>query len=339
MGVTIKDVAREAGISTATVSKVMNGSYSISQETIDRVNAVMKKLDYHPNARARNLAQQSNKTVVFVTSLQKNVGFTNPHMFEMMCGLENSLAKKGYSLVLKSLETEDAPKYIKETFDVKMADGFIIHASLLSEELDEIISKNEIPHLVLGMPNFDSHLSWIDVNNKHAGELAAKYLLSCGYCSVAFIGGRPEDKISMHRLNGVLSVLKEHDVVQPQNYIKYGDSETKSGYKMTEDIISLKKRPQAIICANNYLAYGCVSAIRDQGLKIPEDIGILTFDDFPFSKLLEPNLTVVNIDVYDLGYEAGKNILKIVRKPNVHIQSYITYPSIIQRESTMNKVR
>ena len=92
-------------------------------------------------------------------------------------------------------------------------------------------------------------------------------------------------------------------------------------------------------CANNYLAYGCVSAIKDQGLRIPDDIGILTFDDYPFSKLLEPNLTVVNIDVYDLGYEAGKNILKIIRKPNVHIQSYITYPSIIQRESTLHKVR
>lgn len=339
MGVTIKDVAREAGISTATVSKVMNGSYSISQETIDRVNAVMKKLDYHPNARARNLARQSNKTVVFVTSLQKNVGFTNPHMFEMMCGLENSLSKKGYSLVLKNLNPEEAPKYIKETFDMKMSDGFIIHASLLSESLDEVISGNEIPHLVLGMPSFESHFSWIDVDNKLAGELAAKYLLSCGYCSVSFIGGRPEDKISMHRLNGVLSMLKEHDVVQPQNYIKYGDSEMKSGYEMTKEVISLKKRPQAVICANNYLAYGCVSAIKEQGLRIPDDIGILTFDDYPFSKLLEPNLTVVNIDVYDLGYEAGKNILKIIRKPNVHIQSYITYPSIIQRESTLHKVR
>ena len=339
MGVTIKDVAREAGVSIATVSKVINGSYSISKETIARVNDVMKKLDYHPNTRARNLAQKSNRTIVFVTSLEKNVGFTNPHMFEMMCGLENYLSKKDYSLVLRSLTTDEAPDYIKETFDVKKADGFIIHASLLSEKLDETISKNEIPHLVLGMPNFESHMSWIDVNNKHAGEIAAKYLLACGYCSLAFIGGRPEDKISMNRLEGVLTMLKEHDVVQPQNYIKYGESATNSGFELTREIIELDHRPEAIICANNYLAYGCVSAIKESGLSIPKDIGVLTIDDFPFSKLLDPQLSVVNIDVYDLGYEAGKNILKIVRNPNVHIQSYITNPNIIQRESTVNNMR
>ena len=82
-----------------------------------------------------------------------------------------------------------------------------------------------------------------------------------------------------------------------------------------------------------------MNAIKECGLSIPKDIGVLTFDDFPFSKLLDPQLSVVNIDVYDLGYEAGKNILKIVRNPNVHIQSYITNPNIIQRESTVNNMR
>lgn len=107
MAVTIKDVAKQAGVSTATVSKVMNGSYSISQETVDRVKRVMQELDYHPNLRARNFVKQSTKTIVFVTSLGKNAGFSNPYMFEMVCGIEHVLTEKGYSLILKSMSSID----------------------------------------------------------------------------------------------------------------------------------------------------------------------------------------------------------------------------------------
>lgn len=337
MAVTIKDVAKAAGTSTATVSKVMNGSYSISQETIDRVNRVMKELDYHPNMRARNLSHQANQTVYFVAALGKNAGFSNPHMFEMMCGLEHTLSRKGYSLVVRNILPTEAPEFIKECADTKTADGFILHASIITKELDEVIYKREIPHLVLGMPNFDSHFCWIDVDNKYAGEVAVKHLLTCGYRSVAYIGGTEEDFISMHRLEGVLSVLDQHDVIRPKNYVQYGASVTDSGYAMTEQVLSGKQRPEAIICANNYLAYGCVKAIQDQGLQIPEDIGVLTFDDYPFSQLLRPMLTVVDIDVYDLGIEAGKTILQIIKKPHMHVQSYITYPAIIQRDSTVKR--
>lgn len=98
MAVTIKDVAKQAGVSTATVSKVMNGSYSISQETIDRVKKVRQELDYHPNLRARNFVTQSTKTIVFVTSLGKNAGFANPHMFEMVCGGACLNGKKAIAL-------------------------------------------------------------------------------------------------------------------------------------------------------------------------------------------------------------------------------------------------
>ena len=333
MSVTIKDVAKAAGTSTATVSKVMNGSYSISEETIERVTRVMKELNYHPNTRARNLSHKASNTVVFATTLGKNMGFQNPHMFEMLCGLEHSLSKKGYSLVVKDIQPSETAAYVKECSDTKAADGFILHASVISPELDEIIYKNEIAHLVLGMPDFENHFNWIDVDNKYAGEVAIKHLLSCGYCSVAFIGGMENDCISMHRLSGVLSVLNQHEVILPKGFVQYGESLTDSGYDMTKQVLSGKSKPEAIICANNYLAFGCVNAIHDLGLKIPKDIGVLTFDDYPFSQLMHPQLTVVNIDVYDLGAEAGKTIIQIIKKPHMHVQSYITYPSIIQRDS------
>lgn len=334
MTATIKDVAKKAGTSTATVSKVMNGSYSISQATIDKVMQAMKELNYHPNLRAKNFAKQSTKTVIFVTSIGKEAGFSNPHMFEIMCGLEHALSEKGYALIVKNISEEKACEYIKNAVETKQVDGFVIHASVISVKLDELIFQMSIPHLVIGNPNFSSHFCWIDIDNKLAGELAAKHLLEKGYQSLAFIGGREEDKISMHRLQGVLSVLNEHDVIVPKNYVQHGESDCDSGYAMTELVLNQSEKPDAIICANNYIAYGCVSALHDKEIQIPNEIGVVTFDDYPFSKILKPMLTVIDIDVFDMGVQAGKYILQKIRKPNLYVQSYITFPTLIIREST-----
>lgn len=334
MAATIKDVAKRAGTSTATVSKVMNGSYSISQPTIDKVNRAMEELNYHPNLRAKNFAKQSTKTVIFVTSLGKDTGFSNPHMFEIMCGLEHALSEKGYTLIVKNISEENACDYIKNAADTKMADGFVIHASVISVKLDELIFEMSIPHLVIGNPNFNSHFCWIDIDNKLAGELAAKHLLEKGYQSLAFVGGKQEDKISMHRLQGVLSVLSEHDVIVPRDYVQHGESDCDSGYAMMEQILNKSNRPDAVICANNYIAYGCVNALHDKGIAIPEQMAVVTFDDYPFSRILKPMLTVVDIDVFDMGVQAGKYILQKIKKPNLYVQSYITFPMLVLREST-----
>lgn len=334
MAVTIKDVAKMAGVSTATVSKVMNGSYSISQKTIDHVHEVMEELNYYPNLRARNFARQSTKQVLFLTTLGENAGFFNPHMFEIMSGLECALGKKGYLLSVKNISPLEAPDFVKEVFESKMVDGVVIHASVISRKLDELIRYREIPHIVLGMPDFASHFCWLDIDNKLAGEMAANFLLRCGYQSLAFVGGTDEDKISAHRLAGVLSVLKEYDVIIPKYHLRYGESDCDSGFKMTQEILQNRNLPDAIICANNYIAYGCVNALKENGIRIPEDMGVVTFDDYPFSQILNPKLTVINIDVYDMGIQAGKLILNKMKKPNLQVQFYCTLPSITVREST-----
>lgn len=334
MGATIKDVAKRAGTSTATVSKVMNGSYSISQETANRVRRAMEELDYHPNLRAKNFARQSARTIVFVAELGKGTGFSNPHMFEILCGLEQVLAEREYALEVRNITAQSCADFIQDTAESKQADGFVIHASVISQELDELLFRQEIPHIVIGNPNFNSHFCWIDIDNRLAGELAAKHLLERGCQSVAYIGGKPEDQISARRLDGVLTVLQEHDVLLPREYVKKGESVCDSGYRMTMEILEARRRPDALVCADNYIAYGCVNALHDRGILIPEEMKVITFDDYPFSQILKPMLSVVNIDVYDMGVQAGKYILQKIKRPNLYVQSHITFPTLIAREST-----
>lgn len=338
MAVTIKDVAKLAGTSTATVSKVLNGSYSISQKTIDKVHRAMEELNYHPNLRARNFARQSTRQVLFLTTLGENAGFSNPHMFEIMSGLEWTLGSKGYLLCVKSITPEEAPEFVKEVFESKMVDGIVIHASVISRRLDELIRFKEVPHIVLGQPDFPSHFCWLDIDNKLAGEIAANYLLQCGYQSLSFIGGTDKDKISARRLSGVLSVLEEYDVTLPRHHLQYGESDCDSGFQMTQSLLQNQDLPDAIICANNYIAYGCVNALKENHIKIPEDMGVLTFDDYPFTQILEPKLTVVDIDVYDMGTQAGKLIINKMRKPNLQVQLYCTLPSVTKRGSTKEQL-
>lgn len=131
--------------------------------------------------------------------------------------------------------------------------------------------------------------------------------------------------------------MNEHDVLIPGGHLRRGTSDCDSGYAMTEELLSQKERPDAIICANNYIAYGCVMALKEQGTAIPEEIGVITFDEYPLSRILKPMLTVVDIDVFDMGYQTGKCILSKIRKPNLTVRYYSTLPSVLERESTRKK--
>ncbi len=224
MGATIKDVAKLAGTSTATVSKVMNGSYSISQETADKVRKAMEELDYHPNLRAKNFARQSARTIIFVAELGKGTGFANPQMFEILCGFGGSAGTEGLYACSQEYSSGRLCGIYPECSGYQAGRRVCDPCVSDFQALDELLFTHEIPHIVIGNPNFNSPFLLLDIDNRLAGELAAKHLLERGCQSVAFIGGKPEDQISARRLDGVLTVLKEHDVLLPREYVKKGES-------------------------------------------------------------------------------------------------------------------
>ena len=187
MGVTIKDVAKAAGTSVSTVSKVINGHYSISEETADRVRKVIKELNYFPSASAQSIAKGATKIVTMLTSLTPNTAFRNPHMFEIVAGLEETLRSRGYRLHLRGVDATNAYDVAEEIISRRSADALAIHVSVMTHPLSGLLTKLRFPHIVLGMPNFESQVCWIDNNNVYSGTIAASYLLSQGYHKIAFI--------------------------------------------------------------------------------------------------------------------------------------------------------
>lgn len=334
MGVTIKDVAQAAGVSISTVSKVLNGHYSISEKTADHVRRVMGELNYYPSANAQNFASGASRTVVLLADLSPNMAFRNPHMFEIVAGLEGALRKRGYRLILQGTDETSACGLAEEIISRRSADAIAIHVGVMSHPLSAVLTRLQFPHIVLGMPNFDSQVCWIDNNNTYSGTVAASYLLSQGYRKIAFIGGKYYDLGSAHRLQGVKQGLTNAGFQLEDQYIWLGDSTRADGFRMTTKLLDQKTLPDAIICANNYIALGCVDALHKRGMRIPEDIGVMAFDDYPFSQIIEPQLTVVDINVRDMGTQAAKFLVDIIRHPNMQIQTYITTSNVIPRAST-----
>ena len=331
MAVTIYDVAKEAGVSIATVSKALNDSYTIPDQTKELVRETADRLGYRPNARAKNFARQSSGTVLFITDFYQNIAFENPHMFEIISGIATYLNDKDYALTLKPLTKQAAPMYIRDIIQQRQADALIIHAHILSTELAAILSRVEYPYLVIGKPGFRCNVCWIDVNHEQAGRLAANYLLDKGYRRMAMIMGKKEDALSQSRLTGINQAMSEEDlsVEVVCNASSYALDD-----KVLDSLLMGHPRPEVLLCGNNHLALHCLQHIRRLGLKIPEDIALLTFDNYPFSMLTDPTITAVEVDMFDMGANAARFVLQRIRKPNLQTQSYCTSPCILEREST-----
>ena len=332
MVVTIYDLAKAANCSISTVSKALNDSYTVSEATKEKIRALAEELGYRPNERARSFARKKNGTVLFAADLSRGVGFENPHLFEIVTGVERYLDEKGYSLTLKHVDKATAPDQIRSLMHSEQADGIILHAGVLTKQLATVLVKESLPHLIIGKPDFPSQLSWMDISHEAAGQIAANYLLDKGYRRILFLmGDKQEDQISARRLAGLLAALEEEElsIETMSDMTDYEKART-----VMEQVSEREKITDVILCTNNYLAMGCMQSIRAKGLNIPKDIALMTFDNYPFSMIVQPTLTAIEVDMYEMGWQAARFMLQMIKKPNLQTQSFCTTPTIIEREST-----
>lgn len=336
MSVTINDVANEAGVSKSTVSKVLNHWSTISPETTARVEAAIEKLHYTPNSRAVSFAKQATRNIVYLTNLSKDTAYRNPHMFDIMCGVHHELSARGYSLTLVNTSEEHYPgEAVSQVITSRSSDGLIIHGSAVNREIAELILASGFPHIIIGHPGFDSRLCWVDTDHALAGEYAASHMIACGYENVVFIGERKTDYISAQRQKGFLAGMLNHGVYIPAARIGYTNSTRQHAKEVMLSLLQNGNPPRAVVCENNTLALGAISAIHQQSLRIPEEIAVLTFDVYPYSSIIDPRLTIVDINVYDMGVQAGSMMIRKLENPELLIQSYTTLPVIIQGDSTV----
>ena len=334
MGVSIKDVAKKAGVSISTVSKALNDKSSVSSSTIERIKQTAEDMGYVPNSRARVFATKETKQIVFVADIPKDTAFYNPHIFEIIMGLQHSVSKSGYSLIVESVEKKEALEYISSLYKKNMADALVVHASIITKRLESLIVKSNLPHLIIGQPDYQSTLSWIDTDNTLSGAIAIRHLLKKDYYPVAFVGGKADDMISLHRFEGAERELKQNNLSFEEQYVLSTSSTIVSGMNAAKKILKMEKPPRSVLCANSVIAFGMMQELRNQKIKVPKDVAVMTFDRYPFSDFTEPRVTSVDMNMYEIGEEAGSILIKNLSHPNLRIQTFTSEPCIFEREST-----
>lgn len=334
MAVTIKDVAKNAGVSTATVSRVINGSSLIPPETSEKVRKIMLNMEYHPNSIARSFAHQSTYTIALIVDFDNTDAFNNPFFYQIQYGIEKVLSSRGYYLMIVNEKTLiNHETALNKLIFEKRVDGVIFPASLLKKSLVKRMEKDKFPFIVIGEPEEAFSVNWVDINNKMAGEIAAEHLIKNKYEKIAFISGSLKDIFNKNRLNGYLAALKKHNINLSRDLSIEGASTQEDGYRIMNMLLESESKPDAVVVTNNITAFGALKAIKEKGYRVPEDIGLISFDRYPVAEFSEPNMTTVDIDVYDLGIQAATMLLKEIEMPSESLQNSLLSVNLISRGS------
>lgn len=334
MGATIRDIAKLVGVSASTVSRVINGNTAISQETRIKIQEAMKELNYHPNSRARNLANGITNTIALVIDAEDENTFANTFFNRSVYAVETAAHNNGCNLLITN-DNDEKGKSISTLVYEKKVDGLILPSSSIREGLLELLEKEAFPYVVLGEPEIGAReLAWVDINNRDGGRKAVTHLLEQGYRKIAFVAENTDTVFSRERIAGYEEALaeqmkdsentickKEMSGSQPKTETSKPVSRTgesmiftcgeDAGGMVGQVVDAAKKRMiDAVICCNNILAYHVMKGLREAEISVPDRVGVVTFDNYPLAEYMDPPLTVVDVDTYRLGKEAADMLFR-----------------------------
>ncbi|WP_318458187.1 substrate-binding domain-containing protein [Photobacterium leiognathi] len=328
---TMKDVAKLAGVSTSTVSHVINKTRFVSEEISERVNKAAKELNYYaPSALARSFKVNRTKTIGMLVTTS-----TNPFFGEVVKGVERSCYQQGYSLIL--CNTEGDHQRMHESINTllqKRVDGLILMcATLEGEHFDIFEHYADIPVVVMDWGPMQFTSDKIQDNSLRGGYMAAKYLIDAGHSEIGCITG-PLDRIQAEmRYNGYLQAMDEAGFSVEPSWVVEADFECEGGYNAFTQLHANGTLPSALVVANDMMAMGVINAANELGIQIPEQLSIIGYDDIHIAKFMSPSLTTIHQPKYRLGQAAVETLLTRLDEPETAPRIIELEPTLVERHS------
>ncbi|EGS40899.1 catabolite control protein A [Staphylococcus capitis VCU116] len=324
MTVTIYDVAREARVSMATVSRVVNGNQNVKPETRNKVNEVIKKLNYRPNAVARGLASKRTTTIGVIIPDISNVYYS-----QLARGLEDIATMYKYHSIISNSDND--PEKEKEIFNnllSKQVDGIIFLGGTISEEIKDLINQSSVPVVVSGTNGKDDHIASVNIDFKQAAEEATQHMIEKGAKKFALVGGDYSKKAQDDVLQGLTKVLNQHHLELDEALHFSGKESYKEGIKAFEKLQN--NMPDAILSISDEQAIGILHSALDAGVNVPEDLQILSFNNTRLVEMVRPQLSSVIQPLYDIGAVGMRLLTKYmneeeIEEPNVILPHRIEY--------------
>ena len=326
MGVTIHDVAKLAGVNSSTVSRVLNGKATITLETKERVYAAMRELDYHPNSLARSLASGLSGAIGVVVDAQDADAFSNVFFSRSLFAIEQVAQQRGYQVLIAN-GAKSHGGTVETLIKEHKVDGLILPPSTVKSSLMELIGN--FPYVVLGMPDsLRGDTCWVDNNNEQGAELAMQHLQSCGYRHIAYLGGDQKRGFTKRRVRGFLNADGNRADVLPT------DGTAENACSVSQDILQKADRPDAFICNDNLSAFGLLRACNTLNIRVPNDLGIVAFDNYPLAEFTDPPLTIIDIDTAMLGEQSAQLLFRQIENASGK-QQIMLATTLVERQSTV----
>ncbi|MBQ7183424.1 MAG: LacI family DNA-binding transcriptional regulator [Clostridia bacterium] len=303
--ITIKDVAREAGVSIGTVSNVLNGSDVVHPKTRDHVMEVAKRLNYIPNVNGRQLrAVQTHNIGLFVTSM------TGSYYGDMADAIHYLCRKHGYELQIFIVDEDVSPLPRLQNQSI---DGAIIMFGSLSAEDKAQLSSTQIPIVFMDQEMAGRNISSVIYESFQHGRMAAEYLLGLGHRDLMHIYGVPYNYDSIQRLKGFEAALRDAGVPLRKENVLSGRFERAAAYRSMHRYLQEDHRlPDAVFASNDLSALGCMEALKEYGIRVPEDISIIGCDDNILASYVTPALTTIRTHMEELGVEAAREVFRLI---------------------------
>ncbi|KOC99193.1 transcriptional regulator [Vibrio parahaemolyticus] len=328
---TMKDIAKLAGVSTSTVSHVINKTRFVSEEISERVNNAAKELNYYaPSALARSLKVNRTKTIGMLVTTS-----TNPFFGEVVKGVERSCYHKGYSLILCNTEGDnERMRQSINTLLQKRVDGLILMCSSLEGERIDVFERYpDIPVVVMDWGPMLFTSDKIQDNSLRGGYLAAKYLIDCGHTEIGCITGPLIKHQAQMRYEGYKRAMNEVGLEFNANWIIESDFECEGGYQAFKKMAERGKLPSSIFVSNDMMAMGVINAANELDIKVPDDLSIIGYDDIHIAKFMSPSLTTIHQPKYRLGQAAVETLVRRLDDKSNEAQVVQLEPTLVVRNS------
>lgn len=330
MTVTIYDVAREANVSMATVSRVVNNNPNVKPQTRKKVFDAIERLGYRPNAVARGLASKKTTTVGVVIP-----DISNSIFAEVARGIEDIANMYHYNIILCNADKrKDKEIRVINTLLEKQVDGLLFMGGAVTEEHIQAFKTASVPVVLCATSDANESYPSVDIDHESAAADAVRRLIQHGHRRIGMISATLEDLSSGYaRYHGYKKALEEAGIAFDESLVRIGNYRYESGSEVAQYFLGLSERPTAIFAANDEMAIGAIHAIQDAGLKVPGDISVISVDNVRMASMVRPQLTTVAQPMYDIGAVSMRLLTKLMNKETVEDHRVILPHEIIERQS------
>ncbi|TYR79552.1 LacI family transcriptional regulator [Priestia megaterium] len=335
MGVTIKDVANLAKVAPSTVSRVIADSSRISEKTKKRVRSAMEELGYHPNIIARSLANKTTEAIGLVMPSSADKVFQNPFFPEVLRGISTGAHEKKRAIYMSTGETEEEIfTEVVQMVQGRRVDGLVLLYSKVDDQILTYLQEHNVPFVVVGKPFKHSDvITYVDNDNFKAGKEATEYLLDLGHERIAFIGGSLQLVVTIDRLTGYDKAIQSANLPYRDEYVIHEEFLQEGGKEAVHELLTLKERPTALVVADDLMALGVLNTLGEMGISVPEDMSIISFNNVLIAEMARPALTSVDINIFELGYQAVRCLIKQIETPHLFAEQIRVPHKIVQRQS------